>query len=142
MFFLDKNYLEQLNYVLLVENVKYAKYHQQVNGEKDQMEKVSKSIKTLKIILELNSHVLLLASLCNACGLRYKWILEKEKKIEPKNTTPVNISSLLNPTQSPRSSPMKPIRIPVVLDRNSPLPLSFEVPMFYCVKQFFKCFSN
>merc|ERR1711879_957152 len=64
-------------------------------------------------------------SLCNACGLRYKWILEKEKKIEPKNTTPVNISSLLNPTQSPRSSPMKPISIPVVLDRNSPLPLSF-----------------
>ena len=73
-------------------------------------------------------------SLCNACGLRYKWILEKEKKIEPKNTTPVNISSLLNPPQSPNPTSLKQFRIPIVLDRNSPLPLSFEVPMFYCVK--------
>jgi len=56
-------------------------------------------------VILINSHTnsnifSFLASLCNACGLRFQWKLAHEKRIPPNNDPqPISIASLLNPVE-------------------------------------------
>jgi len=47
-------------------------------------------------------------SLCNACGLRFQWMLKREKKVKPKVISKHSLEAILNdedtePTRIPRS---------------------------------------